>query len=270
MIHEKFNGMHGALNYYRELPIAEFPTLVFLNGLDSGSDYYALKSIANHIQGPFGKIFIDLLGRGESAETTAPRTNENISAELHEFIEQVIDEPVIFFVHSMSGVYVADFIQRYGELVYGVIAVEPTTSVFAEYANEPAYQAATQQFDNMTDTERADAFRDHELTTDEIELAGKLERSVTEGTTIQAEMQQADENIAAIRNQNIPDGVPVLLFTEPFRLTEYQNSEYANGNTKYVELEGNHYLHYAHPTEMGLQINEWMAMSLLSGGQPSV
>ncbi|QBO36210.1 alpha/beta hydrolase [Periweissella cryptocerci] len=264
MIHEKFNGIHGAINYYHEPALAEFPTIVFLSGLYSGSDYYAMKSMAGHIQGPFGKVFVDFLGRGESAETDVPRTNANITDELHEFIEQVIGEPVIFFVQGMSGVYVVDFIDKFAELVYGVIGIEPMTGVVGEYENQPAYQAV--QFATMTTEEQAVVLEDSELTAAEKAMAKELERPVTAGT-VQDEMQRAEDNTHAIRNKNIPDGVPVLLFTEPYRLEEYKNSEYANGNTKYIELEGSHHLH---SDEIALRTNEWIAMSLLSGGQPSV
>lgn len=71
-------------------------------------------------------VTYDRLGLGKSDTTTAPRTIENLSRELHDFLTtQKIPGPYLFIGHSLGAFIVRKYQHDHPENVVGMLLIDP-------------------------------------------------------------------------------------------------------------------------------------------------
>lgn len=254
-----FETTHGKLSFYLEKQPESDTLMVFLPGFSGNECYYGFKNLAQLLSKPAEKLYVDMLGRGRSQDTSAPRTNANITLELHELITAYHKEKLVLIAHSFSGVYVKAYLDRYPDTVAAVILFEPSTIIGEQLMIEnPAYIEVTAYLSSLSYDELMVEFADPDWTDTEKESIARYARVLTEGSSFEDEAAHIAANAEAAAALIMPENVNVLLFCQPFRQQEYQSSEYKNGHTKVVTLTGNHYLHLRQKTAAANSINAFL------------
>lgn len=101
------------------------PVVVFESGL--GEILKGWEQIQDSISKIATTVSYDRLGLGESSATEKPRTIDNLTNELNDFLEDnKVDGPYILVGHSLGGFIIRKFQDSYPEKVLGLIFVDPS------------------------------------------------------------------------------------------------------------------------------------------------
>jgi pimeloyl-ACP methyl ester carboxylesterase len=103
-------------------PPGPIPTLVMLHGLRDSA--WSLVPIAQRISdGKIRVLLLELRGHGASGHSDAYSINDYI-LDLHEVVDQLTQDPVMLFGHSLGGHIVSKFAALFPELTKAAILVE--------------------------------------------------------------------------------------------------------------------------------------------------
>lgn len=257
-----FNGSHGKMSFVKIDGDIDYPTIVFMDGMGGASNYLGLKNISERIDHRYTKLFIDRLGVCESDETGVPRTWENIVFEVHELIDYVVNEPVLFFAFSASGPLALAYSTVYPKEVIGIIAIEPTTTKSHSLFQTEEYLQAIAWMEELTDEERKQLFIDPEWTEEEKLEEEHTAKEFIEGSTLHNEYVMGLKNLESISNLAKNPELPFLVFSQAFREKEYLTSEFTGNMTTYHFMEGHHHLHRVHPDEIAYEVNYWLNQTI--------
>jgi pimeloyl-ACP methyl ester carboxylesterase len=111
----------GHLVYYVKLgeSDAQKPSLLLIHGFGASTDHWR-KNIAQ-LQKDFEVWAVDLLGFGRSAKPNLQYSGALWRDQLHHFITEVIDRPVVLAGNSLGGYAALSVASQYPELVKGLI-----------------------------------------------------------------------------------------------------------------------------------------------------
>lgn len=116
----------GSLNVYRSA--GSGPALVLLSGLATPAPAVDFAPLIRELDG-FDVIVVEGFGYGGSDLDVPDRSVENITAELHEALQQVgVRGPVILAGHSIGGVYARYYARAYPGEVSALIGIDPTVA----------------------------------------------------------------------------------------------------------------------------------------------
>lgn len=118
------------------------PVVIFESGL--GEILEGWGQIQDSISKIATTVSYDRLGLGQSSATEKPRTINNLTNELNDFLEDnKIDGPYILVGHSLGGFIIRKFQNTYPEKVLGLIMVDPSHELLFEtiFASKPKEQA---------------------------------------------------------------------------------------------------------------------------------
>jgi pimeloyl-ACP methyl ester carboxylesterase len=250
-----YRSTHGKIAYRYENSNKNRPLIVFLSGLGGDSTYLEFKNFGAQISSDFPKLYVDILGNGYSSDTEYDRTVENISDELHQLLNTIDNDRIIFLCHSFSAVYAWNYSFRYQNEVAGLILIEPTT-LESEwlYSNDPTYLKAAEEFKSLPES----AFKDPEWTPEYEKQILDHSKPYVEGTSLFDEVARSDDNLKTSKDIHLPN-LPVLIIALPYREAEYIRSTYNTEKMSFKAFDGNHFLHLVHRDRVAKSINDWLS-----------
>jgi pimeloyl-ACP methyl ester carboxylesterase len=99
------------------------PTVVFEPGLGGvAADWASIQAAV--ADGGFATIAYDRAGHGRSGLARDARRSEQIAEELHTLLCRVAAPPFVLVGHSLGGLHVRVFAQRFPELIAGMVLIE--------------------------------------------------------------------------------------------------------------------------------------------------
>lgn len=270
---EKVQVRGGSLNVFRTGTAG--PTIVLLSGYGTAAPALDFAPLIRAL-GHYRVIVVEGFGYGYSDMSAGPRTVENISAELHEALSKLVDEPYILAGHSIAGFYTLYYANRYPHEVSAVIGIDPTVpAAMAEApgAREPGgldpermlsttglVRWATSIAPGLAEPE-GDAFTASERERIRLMTSWNFANpaSIDEGTEMAG-------NAWKLQGVTYPDGLPVLDFLSqdsidsmPGWLPAHERQLRNVTRHEIVVLEGGHYLHWTQSAAMAKKITEFLA-----------
>ena len=97
---------------------------MLLSGLGTPAPGLDFQPLVRELNG-FDVTVVEGFGYGYSDAEAGPRSNENISNELHEAMATLhVPQPYVLAGHSISGFYLLDYANRYRSEVAAVIGID--------------------------------------------------------------------------------------------------------------------------------------------------
>ena len=264
----------GALNVYRNGQEDGQP-IVLLSGLGTPAPGLDFAPLARELSG-FDVIAVEGFGYGYSDMEAPPRSNENISTELHEVLAKLqVKQPYVLAGHSIAGFYMLDYANRFPTEVAAVVGIdatipkpgdqpvpdpEPGINWERALAVTGIVRAVTAVAPGLVDP-ASDAYTDDEL------HRMRLMASWNYGNSAVAdESARIANNAAALRGVTYPDDLPVLALVADEKIDSTATKTAAVQNLlknvkrhQIVTLDGNHYLHWSQSKRMAEEIQAFLA-----------
>jgi pimeloyl-ACP methyl ester carboxylesterase len=248
--------------------------IVLLSGLGTPAPGLDFQPLARELNG-FDVIVVEGFGYGYSDAEGSPRTNRNISEELHEVLARLgVKQPYVLAGHSIAGFYMLDYANRYRAEVSAVVGIDAT---IPKPGNEPVpepqpefnwqkalavagvVRAVISVAPGLIDPE-SDAY-----TEDELQRMRMMYNWNFGNPAVVDETARIGNNSAALRGVVYPEDLPVLAFIADTKsdnaAAKKAAAEELLKNVKrheVVVLEGNHYLHWTQSRKMAETIREFL------------
>ena len=100
--------------------------MVILPGFGCSSAHYEFDALAKDLIDLYKVIIVEPLGVGLSDETDRARSVENYCSELHGLMQYLGFDSYTILGHSISGVYILDYANRYPNEVEAFIGIDAT------------------------------------------------------------------------------------------------------------------------------------------------
>jgi len=248
--------------------------IVLLTGLSTPAPGLDFAPLVRELAG-FEVIVVEGLGYGYSDMDAPPRTNENISNELHEVLAKLeVRQPYVLAGHSIAGFYMLDYVNRYRSEVSAVVGLDATVPKPGdEPVEEPEpginwlkglsaiglVRAVVSVGPGLVDPD-SDAYTQDELHRMRTMMIWNLGNRVVEDETA-----RIANNSASLRGVTYPHDLPVLAFVaddKSSRVVEKtsgtQNLLQNVNRHQIITLEGNHYLHWTQAKRMAEEIRAFL------------
>ncbi|WP_285249735.1 alpha/beta fold hydrolase [Pseudarthrobacter sp. fls2-241-R2A-168] len=262
----------GSLNVYRNGQ--EGQRIVLLSGLSTPAPALDFQPLIRELNG-FDVTVVEGFGYGYSDPEASPRTNENISNELHEVLAKLqVKQPYVLAGHSIAGFYMLDYANRYRAEVSAVVGIDAT---IPKPGNEPVpepqpefnwqralavtgvLRAVTAVAPGITDPD-SKAYTDDELRRMRMMMNWNFGNPA-----VVDETARIGNNSQALRGVTYPDDLPVLAFVADEKTEHSADKTAAAENLlknvrrhEIVTLEGNHYLHWTQSQRMAETIRTFL------------
>ncbi|MET4637199.1 alpha/beta hydrolase [Mycetocola sp. 2940] len=267
---ERVDVAGGALNVYRHGDSG--PTIVMLGGYSTASPALDYAPLIRELDG-YRTVVVEGFGYGYSDHTAPPRTVENITAELHQALEQVgVDEPYILLGHSIAGIYNLYYANRYRDEVSAVIGIDSSvpgqinglagqgSPLNRLLAATGLLRVASAVAPSLIDPD-GDAY-----TAREREQMRSMKNWNFGNAAVLDEANHGAQNFEAVRDMTYPADLPVLFFikkegNQP-RWRELHEAQLANlERGELIELDGGHYLHWTQSEVLAEHIDEFLSFA---------
>lgn len=263
----------GSLNVLRNGQQGQ--PIVLLSGLGTAAPGLDFQPLVRELNG-FDVIVVEGFGYGYSDSRAGPRSNQNISTELHEALGKLqVPQPYVLAGHSIAGFYMLDYANRYRSEVAAVVGIDAT---IPKPGDEPVpepqpginwtkavaitglLRAVASVAPAVVDPDST-AFTDDEL---------KRMRMMTMwnfgNAAVGDETARIGNNAAALRGVTYPDDLPVLAFIAdegtdrtPAKIAAAENLLKNVSRHQVLPLEGHHYLHWTQAQAMAQAIRTFLA-----------
>lgn len=262
----------GVLNVYRNG--GEGPPIVLLSGLGTPAPGLDFAPLVRELGG-FDVLVVEGLGYGYSDMNGPPRSNENISSELHEVLDRLqVRQPYVLAGHSIAGFYMLDYANRYRGEVSAVVGIdatipkpgdgqvpepEPGFGVERALAVTGIVRAVTLVAPGLLDPD-SDAYTDDELRRMRLMLSWNFGNPA-----VADETARIANNAASLRGVTYPADLPVLAFVadegDDSTAPKVSSAENLLANVErheIVTLEGGHYLHWTQSRRMAEEVRAFL------------
>jgi pimeloyl-ACP methyl ester carboxylesterase len=258
----------GSLNVYRHGTTG--PTIVMLSGYGTAAPAVDFAPLIRELDG-YQVVVVEGFGYGYSDLEAAPRTVENITAELHTALGKVgVDQPYVLMGHSIAGLYTLYYANQYRDEVSAVVGIDASvpgqmnglagaaSPLDRLVSSTGLLRVATTIMPALAEPE-GDAF-----TAAEREQIRLMTNWSYGNAAVTDEANQGTRNFAALEDLTYPSDLPVLSFikqkgSQPHwrELHEAQLDGLEHGEL--VELDGGHYLHWTHSPEIADELDEFLS-----------
>lgn len=263
----------SALNVYRNAGGGQ--PVVLLSGLGTAAPALDFAPLIRELDG-FDVLVVEGLGYGYSDVEGPPRTNENISTELHQVLATLqVKQPYVLAGHSIAGFYLLDYANRYRPEVSAVVGIDATIPKPGEEpVPEPEPGFSLERALAVTGVVRAVTFLAPGLldpdsdayTEDELHRMRAMTSWNFGNPAVADESARIANNSAALRGVTYPDDLPVLAFiaddesdSTATKTASVQNLLKNVKRHQIVVLEANHYLHWTQSKRMAEEIRTFLA-----------
>ncbi|MEV7456199.1 alpha/beta fold hydrolase [Pseudarthrobacter oxydans] len=262
----------GVLNVYRSG--GEGQPIVLLSGLGTPAPGLDFAPLVRELGG-FDVLVVEGLGYGYSDMDGPPRSNENISTELHDVLaREQVRQPYVLAGHSIAGFYMLDYANRYRSEVSAVVGIdatipkpgdgqvpepEPGFSVERALAVTGIVRAVTFVAPGLLDPD-SDAYTEDELHRMRLMMSWNLGNPA-----VADETARIANNAAALRDVTYPDDLPVLAFiadeSDDSTATKLSSAENLLDNVsrhQILVIRGSHYLHWTESKRISAEVREFL------------
>lgn len=269
---ERVQTSNGAVNVYRaEDNDGSKPVIVLLSGLGTTAPAMDFAPLIRELD-DFDVVVVEGMGYGYSDMSAAPRTVENITAELHEALDTAkIQRPYVLAGHSIAGLYTLAYANTYRDDLAAVVEMDPTvpsshpshgeTGTVGEpgiswgrvLAAAGIIRWATTLVPSLAAPE------DDSYTAEEKERIRVMTNWDYDSPALVDETARVGENIAKVKAMQYPSDLPVLTFidggvhTEPDAPLHEARLSHVHRHQVTV-MPGSHYLHRTQSRAMGEQM----------------
>lgn len=264
----------GALNVWRSG--GEGQPIVLLSGLGTAAPGLDFAPLARELDG-FNVIVVEGFGYGYSDMEGPPRTNENISTELHAVLARLqVRQPYVLAGHSIAGFYMLDYANRYRSEISAVVGIDATIPKPGDgQVPEPESGFSLERALAVTGIVRAVTFLAPGLldpdggayTEDELHRMRLMANWNFGNPAVADETARIANNAGALRGVTYPDDLPVLAFiadeSDDSTATKVSSAENLLDNVsrhQVVTIEGGHYLHHTQSARMAEEIRAFLAI----------
>ncbi|VXB96548.1 Alpha/beta hydrolase fold family protein [Arthrobacter sp. 9AX] len=263
----------GALNVYRNGQQGQ--PVVLLSGLGTPAPALDFQPLIRELNG-FDVIVVEGLGYGYSDLEGSPRTNENISNDLHEALAKLqVKQPYVLAGHSIAGFYMLDYANRYRAEVSAVVGIDasipkpgngpvPDPQPELNWQKALAVTGIVRVFSALVP-----GFVDpggSAYTEDELQRMRMMTSWNYGAPAVADETARIGNNAQALKGVTYPDDLPVLAFIADEKTEHTAEKTAAAENLlqnvrrhEVVTLQGNHYLHWTQAPRMAETIRTFLA-----------
>jgi len=107
-------------------------TIVLLPGFGTATPALDFKPIIDELSPFYKVIVIEPFGYGLSDQTEKERTTENIVSEIHQALQSLQMDRYILMVHSISGLYGLDYVNKYENEVSAFVGLDSSVPTISE------------------------------------------------------------------------------------------------------------------------------------------
>ena len=262
----------GSLNVVRNGQQGQ--AIVLLSGLGTPAPGLDFQPLVRELNG-FDVTVVEGFGYGYSDPDAGPRSNGNISNELHEALAALqVPRPYVLAGHSISGFYLLDYANRYRSEVAAVIGIdasipkpgdgpvpEPQPGLnWARALSATGLLRAVASVAPAVVDPGGSAFTDDELKRMRMMWSWNFGNPAVEDETA-----RIANNAAALRGVTYPDDLPVLAFIADEKTDRTAEKVSAAENLlknvarhQVLPLEGGHYLHWTQAPRMAEAIRAFV------------
>ena len=248
--------------------------VVLLPGLGYVSPILDFKPLAELLANNYEVLVVEQFGYGLSDAPVTDRTIENITSELHSLLEKMNYKKYTLMGHSMSGIYSLYYVNTYKDEVEAFIGIDistpdmndgfDATAMEIEYANEQKAKITSGEVRRETKDDASSllpTYKDYTYNDKDTKLYRRMYLVNKYNDAFFNEVNRTVENCNKTKGMTFGD-IPVLMFTSSV------NDQFLPGwhdmhiklvgnekNSEVIQLEGSHYLHYTHRTEIVSTMN---------------
>lgn len=253
------------------------PQIVLLNGYGSPSPYLEFKPLMKELSRFARVTVLEPLGYGCSDNTKRPRTVDNIVEELHAAFEALNLKKAWLMPHSIAGVYSLAFVNKYPEMIEGILAIDPSHPEQIDYFDTSSHNRFAFILKNMG-LLRFMKGPVHGINNYSIEYSAEdLKTMHSMYLWHHHDWVQNNEsnlirtNMNTCRNMDYPEHLPVLMMLASENVKNFEEwwLELHNkqlNTTKHgtmVILKGNHFLHLTQSAQIAENARKFIRSTLL-------
>lgn len=235
-------------------------TIVLLPGYGTASPALDFQGLVDHLKIEYQVIIVEPFGYGLSDDTDEDRTIEKLNQELHDCLQQLRIEKYYLAGHSIAGIYGLHYIHSYPEEVKGYIGLDTSvpyqingpdipTWIYPLLKNSGIYRLLLNVVPESYQLPHLSAQDNENLSKITLKNLGS-KANISEGKLFK-------QNLQAVQNLRYPDNLPVIFFLSSVSVNQhdYWKPEHEKmikhlDNGKVVILDGQHYIHHGHETEI--------------------
>lgn len=250
-------------------------TIVLLPGFGTASPVLDFEPLVDDLAQDHRVIVVEPFGYGLSEGTDRPRSTESIVTEVHEALQALDVHSYVLMGHSIAGIYGIEFAHRYPDEVTAFVGIDTSvpgqpnmdtvfpTDLMAVAKNLGLVRLLT-AFGGDDDSLSA-------YSADAREQMALLSNRNSLTPTYLDEMSHIRINFADALGSAFPEDLPLLLFVEAdnaknpdwLALHETQAAAVADGTV--VPVDGEHYLHHTHSSEIADDFRAWEQARQVTG-----
>ncbi|WEK62146.1 MAG: alpha/beta hydrolase [Candidatus Microbacterium colombiense] len=227
-------------------------TIVLLPGLGTASPGRDFQPLTDELARDHRVVVVEPFGTGLSDQTDAPRTAENIAAEVHEALQQLGVTRYTLMAHSIGGIYALTYSASYADELTAFIGIDNSVPD-QPGSDEPTPTEAMVVLKNLGITRlltalAGDPYDGLPYDEESVRQMAMLAAKNSTAPTMLDEFEQTPGNFAAVSGAVFPADLPVLTFVsaddtaEWIELHEQQAASVDHGEV--VRVDGPHYLHH--------------------------
>lgn len=240
------------------------PLIVFLNSFGDFDTYQSFQLVIQDLPQEYGIFAPDYVNTGFSSPSKVHSyTIEEEAGELATLINAQLSSQVIVVAHSIGGVYALHMLKNINN-VKGLIAIEPTTrEIVLNPPNTGTYKAMQELDKSATPEEKQNFIKNKVAELFPSELADEF-WATTQSNASQFTAEEQKSAQATFEQEpwstkvTIDQAIPTIIFTERYRVEEYERSEFLTSNTKseVIACGSFHYIQWEYPKMISDTISE--------------
>lgn len=270
-VETRFGGMNVEVHGNRG------PAILLLSGYGTSAPILDYRPLAKELSRFAKVVILEYLGYGCSDNTQRPRTLKNISEEIHEAAERLNLHDYWLMPHSISGIYVLDYIDRYPQEVAGVLGIDCSVPEQMDYSNTNLETKIMPVLKKLGILRVFNTLMPGKLLPDneaysseELETLQAMSLWQDDNPALKDEGNRIEENMLLARRLSFPKDLPVLMFVSSgnIEMTKgwwqdiHERQLELLDNAEMIILEGSHYLHWTNSVKMAEEVKRFILKTL--------
>ena len=245
----------------------EGPDIVLLPGFGTASPALDFAPLVAELTVDHRVTVVEPFGYGLSDGTDADRTTANIVTEIHDAVAALGLERYTLMGHSIAGIYGIDYANRYPDEVTAFVGIDSSVpgqpGMDAEFPTSLLAVAKNLGLVRLVAAVSGDDYGSSSYSEHDREQLSMLSNRNSLSPTYLNEMAHIRTNFADAEGTGFPEGLPLLLFvvanneSNPGWLKLHEEQAAAVSDGTVVPIDGEHYLHHAHYTEIAEGFRAW-------------
>lgn len=244
-------------------------TIVLLPGFGTASPALDFKPLISELSPYYKVVVVEPFGYGLSDQTERERSTANIVSEIHEALQSLHIDRYILMGHSISGIYILDYVNKYPNEVSAFVGLDSSVPTLSEQKIDSSDTQPIKWFRNLgfarlqlkLSADPYDGLPYDEQIKEQLNI---LIRKNMYNTTQLNEAESMYSNFKAAEQLTFPVNLPVLFFVQKNHpaaenwIPEHEKLIENTVHSEVVLLEANHYLYRSHAKEIAEKFRGFM------------